>query len=75
MSSAEAGVDQTMLMGCRHIREATIPRNPIITLVTIRPEAACFGAAPDGFETLEHDRKRACIADHGCKHADGYRLD
>jgi hypothetical protein len=34
-----------------------------------------FGAAPDGFETLEHDRKRACIADHGCKHADGYRLD
>jgi hypothetical protein len=34
-----------------------------------------FGAAPDGFETLEHDRKSTCIADHGRKHADGYRLD
>ena len=46
-----------------------------MTLVTMSPEAACSGLAPDGFETLEHDRERACIADHGRKHADGYRLD
>ncbi len=39
------------------------------------PGGRLRGTRPHGFETLEHDRERACIADHGRKHADGHRLD